>query len=72
MVSSINISASIIDDNITEGNQSFFGRLSNPAGPVTLDPAVATVIIFDDAQERKYLCRDNKVALVSPCRITLQ
>lgn len=55
-VLSINISVAVIDDNIVEGNQSFFGNLLHPVGPVTLDPDVTTVTIVDDPQECKYLC----------------
>ena len=47
-VSSLTVSVPIINDNITEGEQFFIGNLSNPQGPVTLDPEVATVTIVDD------------------------
>ena len=51
-VTSLTVSVPIINDNITEGDESFFGNLSNPQGPVTLDPEVATVTI-QDAGDRK-------------------
>ena len=60
-VTSIDISVSIKDDNILEGNQSFFGNLKSPVGPVTLNPDMVTVTIFDDALERKCLCRGNRL-----------
>ena len=46
------VSVPIINDNITEGDQSFFGNLGNPQGPVTLDPAQATVTIEDDGDRK--------------------
>ena len=46
------ISVTIINDNVVEGNQSFFGTLGNPVGPVDLDPSQATVTIQDN--DRKY------------------
>lgn len=54
-VSSINVSVNIIDDNVSEGDQFFFGNLNNSVGPVTLVPDMATVTIFDDVLDRKSL-----------------
>ena len=61
VVSCINVSVSIINDDISEGEESFFGNLSSSAGSVTLNPDVANVIIYDDAQDRKCLHRDNNL-----------
>ena len=56
----LTVSVSIANDVIVEGDQYFFGNLSNPEGPVTLNPARASVTIEDDATDRKYLCGSIK------------
>lgn len=60
-VTTLAVSVSIVNDDIVEGNQSFFGNLSNPEGPVTLNLAQATVTIEDDDTIRKCLRRNDEV-----------
>lgn len=55
MVSCINVSVAILNDDASEGEEVFFGNLSSSVGPVTLDPDVANVTIYDDIQDRKCL-----------------
>lgn len=50
-----NVSVSIVNDDVTEGDQSFFGNLGNAEGPVILSPAEATVTIEDDDTDCKYI-----------------
>ena len=44
-----------MDDNLVEGEESFFGNLRNPVGPITLSPDRATVTIVDDPADSELL-----------------
>ena len=41
----------IINDDILEGNETFFGRLDSQGQPIVADPADATVIITEDKND---------------------
>lgn len=62
-VLSINVPVTIVNNSILELNETFVGSLNSIDGAdsaVTLEPDVATVTIFDDARDRKFLCRLTK------------
>lgn len=68
-VSSISVPVTIINDSISEGNQTFVGNLGSPVGAVTLSPPTATVTILDDVQghdSTMCLCSVVRVLVVIP------
>ena len=48
------VPVTIVDDNIVEGDQSFFGILNHPVGHVVLNPARANVTISGDPLDSKF------------------
>ena len=52
------VSVTIIDDAIHEGNETFLGLLDAQSQPVITNPDAATVIIIDD-NDRKFIVQFN-------------